>query len=101
MAYHRGTVGSYQRWGDLVGDQSHSFHKILPYSKRLATLTAPELPKRNAPNATVQCDDSTSDSALHGPFQSVVIQFGVTGLQAIGQKPSVDGFGIGILNGGA
>jgi choline dehydrogenase len=69
MAYHRGTVGSYQRWGDLVGDQSYTFDKILPYSERMATLIAPELPKRNAPNATVQCDDSTFESSLHGPLK--------------------------------
>ncbi|KAL1794106.1 hypothetical protein ACET3X_007527 [Alternaria dauci] len=108
MAYHRGTVGSYQRWADLVGDQSYTYDKVLPYFKKSATLTAPNLAKRNAPNATVQYDDSVFDNALHGPLQvswanwvDPAQSWLVTALQAIGQKLSVDGLSSGSLNGGA
>ena len=31
MAYHRGTLGSYQQWADTVGDESYTFHNLLPY----------------------------------------------------------------------
>jgi choline dehydrogenase len=108
MAYHRGTVGSYQRWADLVDDQSYTFDKILPYFKKSATLTAPNLAKRNAPNATVRYDPSAFDNALHGPLHvswsnwvDPAQSWLVAALQAVGHKLSVDGFSSGSLNGGA
>lgn len=108
MAYHRGTVGSYQRWADLVGDQSYTFDKILPYFKESTTLTPPNLKKRNAPNATVEYDPSAFDNSLNGPLQvswanwvdpaQSLLAFA---LQAIGQTLSVSGFSSGKVSGGA
>lgn len=69
MAYHRGTIGAYQRWADLVGDQSYTFSRILPYFKKSSTLTPPNLEKRDAPNATVRYDASAFNNALRGPLQ--------------------------------
>ncbi|KAF2177983.1 GMC oxidoreductase [Zopfia rhizophila CBS 207.26] len=108
MAYHRGTIGSYQRWADLVGDQSYTFDKILPYFKRSCTLTPPNLQKRNAPNATVLYDPSAFDNSLNGPLQ---VSWGnwvdptqswlARALQAIGQTLNPSGFSSGKVSGGA
>lgn len=108
MAYHRATAGSYQRWADLVGDQSYTYDKVLPYFKKSATITPPDLAKRNAPNATVRYNDSAFDNALQGPLQvswanwvDPAQSWLVRALQVVGQKLSVDGFSSGSLNGGA
>lgn len=34
MVYNRGTIGSYQAWADLVGDDSWTFDNLLPYFTR-------------------------------------------------------------------
>jgi len=108
MAYHRGSIGAYQRWADLVGDQSYTFDKILPYFKKTSTLTPPNLAKRNAPNATVRYDPSAFDNALRGPLQvswanwvDPTQSWLARALQAIGQTLSTDGFSSGKVHGGA
>lgn len=62
MGYHRATKGSYQRWADLVGDQSYTFPNLLPFFKKSSHLTPPNLEKRNTPNATVMFDHTGSYS---------------------------------------
>src|ERR1700761_2401289 len=47
MWYHRGTVCSYQKWADEVGDQSYAFDKFLPYFKRSVHWTAPHTKSSN------------------------------------------------------
>jgi choline dehydrogenase len=108
MAYHRATAGSYQRWADLVEDQSYTYDKVLPYFKKSATVTPPDLAKRNAPNATVRYNESAFDNALQGPLQvswanwvDPAQSWLVRALQGVGQKLSVVGFSSGSLNGGA
>ncbi|KAF2853632.1 GMC oxidoreductase [Plenodomus tracheiphilus IPT5] len=108
MAYHRGTVGSYRRWADMVGDQSYTFDRVLPYFKRSATVTPPNLVKRNAPNATVLYDSKAFDNSLHGPLQvswanwvDPTQSWLVQALQAIGQKLSPSGLSSGVVSGGA
>ncbi|OAL44938.1 GMC oxidoreductase-like protein [Pyrenochaeta sp. DS3sAY3a] len=108
LTYHRGTVGAYKRWADLVGDDSYVFQKLLPYFKRTSTLTPPNLRKRNAPNATVLYDPTAFDNALQGPLQ---VSWGnwvdpaqswfARALQSIGQTLSPAGFSSGKVNGGA
>ena len=105
MGYHRGTKGSYQLWADMVGDQSYTFDRILPYFKRSCTLTPPNLQKRNAPNATVLYNPFACD---HGPLQ---VSWGnwvdpaqswlARALQATGQRLSPRGFNNGQMSGGA
>jgi choline dehydrogenase len=80
----------------------------LPYFKKSATITPPDLAKRNAPNATVRYNDSAFANALQGPLQvswanwfDPAQSWLVRALQAVGQKLSVDGFSSGSLNGGA
>lgn len=108
MAYHRGTIGSYQLWADNVGDQSYAFDKILPYFKRSCTLTPPDLEKRNSPNATVLYDPSVFDNSLNGPLQvswanwvDPTQSWLALSLQAIGQVLSKTGFSSGKVDGGA
>ncbi|KAI8933926.1 hypothetical protein NX059_009619 [Plenodomus lindquistii] len=108
MTYHRGTVGAYKRWADLVGDQSYTFNRLLPYFKRTATLTAPNLAKRNAPNATALYDPKAFDNSLKGPLQVSFANWVdptqswlALALQAIGQKLNPRGLSSGSLDGGA
>lgn len=108
MAYHRGSVGAYQRWADLVGDQSYTFDRLLPYFKRTSTLTPPNLGKRNAPNATVLYDPSASDNSLAGPLQvswanwvDPAQSWLARALQGIGQALSPSGLSSGKIIGGA
>ncbi|KAK5126559.1 hypothetical protein LTR85_009493 [Meristemomyces frigidus] len=70
MAYHRGTVGSYQRWADEVGDQSYTFSKLLPYFQRSVHLTPPKSGIRFA-NATVGYDPAAFNNSIgfHQPLQ--------------------------------
>ncbi|KZM25095.1 choline dehydrogenase [Ascochyta rabiei] len=108
MAYHRGTAGSYQRWADLVGDQSYAFDRILPYFQRSSSLTPPNLQKRNAPNATVSYDSAAFNNRLYGPLQvswanwvDPTQSWLARALQAIGQTLSPSGLSSGQVDGGA
>ena len=107
MAYHRATKGAYQRWADLVGDQSYTFDRFLPHFERTATLTPPNLEKRKAPNATVLYDAGAFDNRLSGPLQvswanwvDPTQSWLARALQAIGQRLSQTGLSSGIVNGG-
>jgi choline dehydrogenase len=108
MAYHRGTKGAYQRWADLVGDQSYSFDNILRFFKISCTVTPPNLEKRNAPNATVLYDPKGFDNTLGGPLQVSWSNWVVPAqswlvlvMQAVGMNLSTEGFSSGKLDGGA
>lgn len=108
MAYHRGTRGAYQRWADLVGDQSYTFDRLLPFFKRTSTLTRPNLAKRKAPNATALYDASVFDNRLGGPLQvswanwvDPTQSWLARALQSIGQQLSQNGLSSGIVDGGA
>jgi len=68
MAYHRGTNGTYQRWADLVNDQTYTFPNLLPYFQKSCNLTPPNDAKRQTPNATVKYD-AAAFSATGGPLQ--------------------------------
>lgn len=58
MAYHRATVGTYQKWADTVGDKSYAWPNFLPFFKKSAQLNTPDFAKRNTPNATFRYDAS-------------------------------------------
>jgi choline dehydrogenase len=102
MAYHRGTKGAYQRWADLVGDQSYRFDSVLRFFKKSCTVTPPNLEKRNAPNATVLYDPKGFDNTLGGPLQVSWSNWVVPAqtwlvlvLQAVGMNLSTEGFSSG------
>ncbi|KAL6716047.1 hypothetical protein ACLMJK_007009 [Lecanora helva] len=59
--FTRGTKGFYQRWANLVGDQSWSWDEIFPYFKKSVDFTPPNKAKMGV-NA-----DIPYDSAAYGP----------------------------------
>ena len=68
MAYHRGTTGAYDRWADIVGDQSYTFPNLLPYFQKSCHFSPPNDAKRQTPNATVKFDRHAF-SSTGGPLQ--------------------------------
>ena len=102
MAYTRGTVDSYQKWADEVGDQSYTFDNIQQYFKKSLNFTPPDIAKRGA-NATPEYDMSTL--AQGGPlditysnYAQAIATWFQKGMQAIGILPQ-NGFTSGYLNG--
>lgn len=108
MGYHRGTKGAYQRWADLVGDQSYTFERILPFFKRTCTLTPPDPQRRNVQNLTVNFDPFSCGNTAENPLQLSWSHFVdsartwlALALPTIGQPLSPRGFNSGELRGGA
>ncbi|KAL1594624.1 hypothetical protein SLS60_010385 [Paraconiothyrium brasiliense] len=106
LAYHRATVGAYGKWADLVGDSSYTWANVLPFFKKSATLTAPNFPKRNTPNATFTYDPTAFDNSLKGPlqvswaqWQDPTITWLAKGIRSLGLAMSSIGFNSGILTG--
>ena len=105
MAYHRATLGSYQRWADIVGDDSYTFPNLLPYFQKSCTFSPPDDGKRRTPNATVGFDPGAF-SIDGGPLQvsySNWVDSALTWFQlafaAIGLPISAEGFNSGSLIG--
>lgn len=67
LKFHRGTVGSYQRWAEDIGDSSYTFSSLLPYFKRSVRFSPPNTSDR-ADNATIKYDASAY-SSTGGPLQ--------------------------------
>ena len=65
--YQRGSRGSYEKWADIVGDQSYSFSNFLHYFKKSVQFSPLESGTR-APNATPIWNDSYFSEA-GGPLQ--------------------------------
>lgn len=42
MIYQRGTRQSFQKWADVVGDQSYTFDNLLPFFKKSVSFTPPK-----------------------------------------------------------
>lgn len=102
MAYTRGTVGSYQKWADAVGDESYAFENIQPFFEKSVNFTPPDIIRRGV-NATPDYDTSTL--AHGGPLDITYSNYAQAfatwiqkGLQAIGISPQ-NGFTSGVLNG--
>ncbi|MCJ1377520.1 hypothetical protein MMC17_000615 [Xylographa soralifera] len=68
MAYQRGTLGSFQTWADIVGDQSYTFDNLLPYFQKSVNFTPPNFSKR-VNNSTLNYDASAFNNSLRGPLQ--------------------------------
>ena len=105
MAYHRGTTGAYDRWADLVGDQSYTFKNLLPYFEKSCKFSAPNDAKRQTPNATVKFD-TTVFSSSGGPLQvsysnwvDVALTWFQQAFSSIGLPISGIGFNSGSLTG--
>ena len=105
LAYHRATLGTYQKWAELVDDSSYFFKNFLPYFQRSSHLTPPNQTKRSTPNATVQYDPRAFTSE-GGPLEvswANWVDPTVTWLQKafanIGLPPSPVNFNTGFLSG--
>ncbi|KAI0847742.1 alcohol oxidase [Daldinia vernicosa] len=70
MAYQRGTIGSYDRWADLVGDSSYSLSNLLPYFKKGVHFTPPDISLRGGPPVAFEASafDASSSGPLHVSF---------------------------------
>ncbi|XTI84315.1 GMC oxidoreductase [Cenococcum geophilum] len=68
MVYQRGTAGSYDQWASAVGDDSYKFQSFLPYFRKSAHYTAPNVQIRAA-NASVPSPNSTAYIATGGPLE--------------------------------
>lgn len=104
MVYQRGSVGSYQKWADAVGDQSYAWKNFLPYFQKSVTFTPPDSSLRFA-NSTPQYDAQAAAGANKGPlsvtFSHYAQAFGTwatEGFQQIG-IPVIRGFLSGQLIG--
>ncbi|KAF7896031.1 hypothetical protein EAF00_006046 [Botryotinia globosa] len=71
LSYHRATSGTYQKWAELVGDESFTFENLLPYYKKSCHLTPPDIAKRNSTSATLNNWVDPTISALAKAVQSI------------------------------
>ncbi|RDL34557.1 FAD protein [Venustampulla echinocandica] len=106
MGFHRGPKGAYERWAELVGDQSFTWDNLLPFFKKSCNLTPPDLEKRQAANATPVYDPRAFDNALGGPLQvswanwvDPTVIWIAKALEQIGLPISPTGFNSGIITG--
>ncbi|KAI0107836.1 GMC oxidoreductase [Nemania sp. FL0031] len=65
MVYHRGTNGSYQKWADMVDDDSYTFQNLLPFFEKSVHLSPPRNDLR-LKNATPEYDPSVFGSGPVG-----------------------------------
>ncbi|EFQ27331.1 GMC oxidoreductase [Colletotrichum graminicola] len=65
MIYQRGTVQTYQKWADAVGDDSYTWDALLPYFKKSVKFTTPK--SSRSPNASAKYN-SGAFSAAGGPL---------------------------------
>ena len=101
--HRRGSAGAYQRWADIVDDQSFSFPNLLPFFQKSPHLTPPNYAKRGA-DSEVTFDQSAfrssggplqvSYSNFYQPFSPFIKRaFEVLGLKTI------NGLSSGVLEG--
>ena len=62
----RGTIGTYQTWANLVGDQSYQFSQLLPFFEKSVHFSPPNYSKRGGP--TIPYDPKVF-SPNGGPIQ--------------------------------
>lgn len=105
MAYHRASLGSYQRWADTVGDQSYTFPNLLSYFQKSCNFSPPDDGKRMTANATVEFDPrvfSVDGGPLHVSYSNWVdpaLTWFQRAFVAIGLPISSKGFNSGSLAG--
>ncbi|KAF2973160.1 hypothetical protein GQX73_g451 [Xylaria multiplex] len=106
MIYHRGTEGSYQKWADIVGDDSYTFDKFLPFFEKSVNFTPPNTELR-LQNATPEYDLTVlgnGEGSLGLSYPNWAYAFPTWATKAFAQmglplRP--DGFNSGGLNGHA
>lgn len=103
MIYQRGTNASYQRWADLVDDDSYTFDRLLPYFERSICFTPPNAALRFANSSplydvSVMGDCQGPLSLSYSNYAFSFASSAIEGLRALGIKP-IDGFLSGSLLG--
>ncbi|KAK4640614.1 hypothetical protein QC761_601080 [Podospora bellae-mahoneyi] len=68
MIYQRGTVQSYQKWADAVGDESYSWEALQPHFKRSVSFTPPREDLRFK-NASAEFNINAFSTTGGGPLQ--------------------------------
>lgn len=103
MIYQRGTNASYQQWADMVGDESYTFDRLLPYFERSVCFTPPNAEMRFANSsplydASVMGDCQGPLSLSYSNYAFSFESWATEGLRALGILP-IDGFLSGSLLG--
>lgn len=83
---NRGSVGSYQKWANDVGDQSYSFSNFLPFFQKSVTLDYPDNAVRAA-NASISPNATVFGTAgpLHVSYSNWANTFGSWGKLALAE----------------
>lgn len=68
MIYQRGTVQSYQKWAEAVGDESYSWEALQPHFKRSVSFTPPREDLRFK-NASAEFNINAFSTTGGGPLQ--------------------------------
>jgi choline dehydrogenase len=95
LSYQRGTIGTYQRWAEMVNDTSYEWDNFLPYFEKSLNFTPPDNQTR-AQNATPSYDASNLGNG-QGPL-SVTFGRYAQAFSSWAQKTLVN-FGINPING--
>ncbi|KAK5136462.1 hypothetical protein LTR08_003107 [Meristemomyces frigidus] len=104
MEYNRGSVGSWQKWADQVGDQSYSWENVLPYYQKSVHFTPPNNQTLHA-NVSIGYDISAyspSGGPLHVSYANYLYAFGSWAKKAfleLGMEVNTAGFNSGRLIG--
>lgn len=91
MIYQRGSKGSYQAWADLVGDDSYTFDKLLPFFNKGICFTPPNNALRYT-NSTPSYDVSVMGnctgplSVTYSTYTHQFASWATKGLEAMGLK---------------
>lgn len=98
----RGTKGFYQRWANLVGDQSWTWEEILPYFKKSVDFTPPNTAKMGV-NVSIPYDPAAygEGGPLHVTYSNYYQPMNpglIKGFEALNFS-SQSGFSSGIMNG--
>ena len=68
MGYQRGTVGSFDKWAEIVGDDLWKWDGVMPFYKKSANFTPPNYEKID-PRFNISFDPTAFDNSLDGPLQ--------------------------------
>ncbi|KAI9035489.1 GMC family oxidoreductase [Aspergillus affinis] len=95
MVYQRGTVGTYGRWADMVGDDSYRWENFMPFFKKSVNFSEPNMDLR-FPNATPVYDAPAAgdDGPLSVTYPNYAQAFTTWSIKAFAEAgiPEIPGF---------
>ncbi|KAK1141696.1 hypothetical protein N8T08_008794 [Aspergillus melleus] len=95
MVYQRGTVGTHDRWADMVGDDSYRWNNFLPYFKKSVKFSEPNMDLR-FPNSTPVFDATAAgrDGPLSVTYPNYAQAFTTWSIKAFAEAgiPEIRGF---------